>query len=227
MNKEHFLIELKIYLKSLSTKQQMTILNKYEELFNERLAMGETEEQIAKELGKPKTIAEEILKEFNIDIAEKKMVHDGWEEISPQKNSSEKFEYGDYYNFENDDDPYNESQSYSHYRQPVNSPFVRVCQVVGILALNFLLMIWVIFAMIMVFFSMWLASTIFIVSPILGIYSMLANMGDYGMLQLFASILFFGIGIIGSLILIPLTKWFAKGLKHYFKWNLFVLRGGA
>ena len=224
MNKDHFLIELKIYLKSLSTKQQMTILNKYEELFNERLATGETEEQIAKELGKPKIIAEEILKEFNIDVPEKKMIHDGWEEISPQKKASEEFEYGAYYHSENEDDPYSNSQ----YKQPVPySPFVRFCQVAGILSLNFLLMIWLIFAGIMVIFSFWIATFVFLLSPIIGIYSMLINMGAYGFLQLFAGILFFGVGIIAVLVLTPLTKWFIKGLKYYFKWNLFVLRGGA
>lgn len=226
MNKEHFLVELKIYLKSLSTKQQLVILNKYEKIFDTRIATGEAEEQIAKDLGKPKIIAEEILKEFNIDIVEKKMIHDGWKEISPQKNSTDKLEHSAYYSTKNGAAP-NEYDSYSYYRKPEHNIFVRFCQVTGILAFNFLFMFWIFFAVIMMLFSFWLASAIFLFSPILGIYSMLTTMGNYGSLQLFASILFFGIGIIASLILAPLTKWFAIGLKHYFKWNLFILKGGA
>ena len=62
MNKEHFLIELKIYLKPLSYQHQAAVLDKYEAIFDERMAAGEAEEQIAKNLGKPRSIAEEILK---------------------------------------------------------------------------------------------------------------------------------------------------------------------
>ena len=225
MNREHFLIELKIYLKSLSPKQQLTILNKYETLFEERLATGESEEQVAKELGKPKTIAQEILKEFDIDVIEKKMIHDGWEEISPQKKNSEEFDYDTYYN--SADDTYDEKESYYDYPSPVQSPFVRFCQIAGILALNCLLMFWLIFSAILLLFSCWLVAAICLFSPAIGIYSMLTNVGDYASLQLFASILFFGIGTIGSLILMPLTKWFIILMGHYFKWNLSVLRGGV
>ena len=46
MNKEHFIIELKIYLKALNPKDQAIILAKYKALFDARVAEGETEEQV-------------------------------------------------------------------------------------------------------------------------------------------------------------------------------------
>ena len=42
MNKEHFIIELKIYLKALNPKDQAIILAKYKALFDARVAEGET-----------------------------------------------------------------------------------------------------------------------------------------------------------------------------------------
>lgn len=225
MNKEHFLVELKIYLKSLSPKQQMTILDKYDQLFCERINLGETEEQIAKDLGKPKLIAEDILNEFDIKVPEKRMVHDGWKEIYPQKDVQEEFDYGTYYNPESDSEyPYEEPKL--SYRN-AHSPFVRFCQIVGILCLNFFLMIWLIFSMLMVCLAFWITAGAFILSPIIGTYSVLTNFNDYAFFQFFASIFLAGSGIIGLLILTPLTKWFFKFLRSYFQWNISVLRGGA
>ena len=74
MNKEHFIIELKIYLKALNPKDQAIILAKYKALFDARVAEGETEEQVAKSLGKPRVIAEEILKEQGIELTERKIM---------------------------------------------------------------------------------------------------------------------------------------------------------
>ncbi|UYY07749.1 DUF1700 domain-containing protein [Enterococcus faecalis] len=81
MNKEHFIIELKIYLKALNPKDQAIILAKYKALFDARVAEGETEEQVAKSLGKPRVIAEEILKEQGIELTERKIENNGWQEI--------------------------------------------------------------------------------------------------------------------------------------------------
>lgn len=81
MNKEHFIIELKIYLKALNPKDQAIILAKYKALFDARVAEGETEEQVAKSLGKPRIIAEEILKEQGIELTERKIENNGWQEI--------------------------------------------------------------------------------------------------------------------------------------------------
>ncbi|MEI5994553.1 DUF1700 domain-containing protein [Candidatus Enterococcus mansonii] len=216
MNKEHFLIELKIYLKPLSNQQQTFVLDKYDAIFTERLAGGETEEQIAKSLGKPRSIAEEILQEFDITVPEKKLERDGWQEIQPTVDSN-------YYYDDSSEHPYD--PSYQSYERPRRSTFARLCQVFGILSLNFLLMFWVIFSIIMFFFSGWLAAVLFLLSPILGGFSVIAGLNDGTMFQLFVSIFLFGAGIIGLLILTPLTKAFAKILRRYAQWNLRVLRG--
>ncbi|MBP2097704.1 DUF1700 domain-containing protein [Enterococcus rivorum] len=217
MNKEHFLIELKIYLKPLSYQQQALILEKYETIFEERLATGETEEAIAKELGKPRTIAEEILQEFDIDVPEKQLGRDGWQEFHPEKEAEYNVTDFDEHN------PYDEQ--YRIYERPRHSPFVRFCQIAGILALNFFMMIWVFFGILMGFLGVWIAAIACLLSPIIGGYAVIAGYNDGSMFQLFLSIFLFGGSIIALLILKPLTAWFLRILKHYFVWNISVLRG--
>lgn len=216
MNKEHFLIELKIYLKPLTAQQQVFILNKYETIFEERLAVGETEEEIAKSLGKPRGIAEEILQEFDITVPEKKLERDGWQEIEPVANK-------DYYYEEVPEHPY--EQTYHSYERPQHNGFTRFCQIAGVLSFNFLLMFWLIFAFVMVLFSCWLVAVVFLLSPVLGGISVSAGFNDGTMFQLFLSIFLSGAGVIGLLILTPLTKFFGKVFKRYLQWNIRVLRG--
>ncbi|EOL49018.1 hypothetical protein I580_01167 [Enterococcus caccae ATCC BAA-1240] len=216
MNKEHFLIELKIYLKPLTNQQQVFILNKYETIFEERSAAGETEEQIAKSLGKPRGIAEEILQEFDISVPEKKLERDGWQEIQPIVNN-------DYYYEDIPEHPYDDT--YRTYERPHHNGFTRFCQIAGILLFNFLFMFWMIFASIMLLFSGWLTAVLFLFSPILGGISIFAGFNDGTMFQLFLSIFLSGAGIIGLLILTPLTKFFGKVLRRYLQWTIRVLRG--
>lgn len=40
MNKEHFFIELKLYLNQLSKEEQQTIINTYERIFDAKLLKG-------------------------------------------------------------------------------------------------------------------------------------------------------------------------------------------
>ncbi|QIL47904.1 HAAS domain-containing protein [Vagococcus hydrophili] len=56
MNKEHFLIELKLHLRQLSLTDQQAILQKYEDLFAEKIAEGLSEYQITKELASLKRL---------------------------------------------------------------------------------------------------------------------------------------------------------------------------
>lgn len=86
-------------------------------------------------------------------------------------------------------------------------------------------MFWMIFTAIMFLFSGWLAAVLFLFSPILGGISVFAGFNDGSMFQLFLSLFLCGAGIIGLLILTPLTKFFGKVLKHYLQWNIRVLRG--
>lgn len=216
MNKEHFLIELKIYLKPLTNQQQALILNKYETIFEERSATGETEEQIAKSLGKPRGIAEEILQEFDISVPEKRIERDGWQEIQPIVNN-------DYYYEEELEHPYDDT--YRSYERPHHSGFTRFCQIAGVLSFNFLFMFWMIFAAIMVFFACWLVAVVFLFSPILAGISVFAGFNDAAMFQLFVRIFLSGAGIVGIVILLPLTKFFGNCLRRYLQWNVRVLRG--
>ncbi|GGC92896.1 DUF1700 domain-containing protein [Enterococcus wangshanyuanii] len=215
MNKEHFLIELKIYLKPLTAQQQAFILEKYDKLFDERLANGEMEEEIAKDLGKPRTIAEEILEEFDITVPEKRLERDGWQEIPPATS----YEYYE----EATEHPYD--QTYQSYERPRHNGFVRFCQIAGVILLNFLLMFWFIFSFAMLLFSGWFAAILFLFSPILGGISIVTGLNDASMFEMFVSVFLCGAGIIGLLILAPLTRFFGKALKRYMLWNIRVLRG--
>lgn len=215
MNKEHFLIELKIYLKPLTNQQQTLVLNKYETIFEERSVAGESEEQIAKSLGKPRGIAEEILQEFDISVPEKRIERDGWQEIQPVVSHD--------YSYEELEHPYDDT--YRSYERPHHNGFIRFCQIAGVLSFNFFFMFWMIFTAIMLFFACWLVAVTFLFSPILAGISAFAGFNDGMMFQLFASIFLSGAGLVGLLILMPLTKFFGKCLRRYLQWNIRVLRG--
>lgn len=221
MNKEHFLIELKIYLKPLSYQQQAAILDKYEEIFDDRAAAGESEEQIAKSLGKPRAIAEEILQEFDIDVPEKRLTRDGWQEISSAQT------YDDYNSYEKEHpyDDYYEDDAY--YRKRPQSPGMKALKIGGLLAFDFLFMFWMFFAFAAVVFSLWLVAGIFLLSPILGAYSVIVGFNDAGLFQLFFSIFLCGAGMIGTMILLPITKLFFSSLKRYIAWHGVVFGGRA
>lgn len=214
MNKEHFLIELKIYLKPLPKEQMAGILEKYEAIFTERVAAGETEEQIAKDLGKPRNLAEQLLDEYGIEVPEKKIIRDSWQEFSPQKEPE-----STYYDYEH---PYEPDYEYP---RPPRSPLARLWQIIGLVCLNMFLMIWLIFSGLCVLFGVWLTDIVLLVSPFLGVFLLVTNFSDANLFQFFVSIVLFGLGVIGLLILTPITKVFGKVFKNYFMWNIRVLRG--
>lgn len=216
MNKEHFLIEMKIYLKPLPKEQLQLILEKYETIFDERIENGETEEQIAKDLGKPRNLAETILDEFGIEVPEKRIVKDNWQEFIPQKETEP------YYNTDYTEHPYDEHQEYP---KPPQSPLFRMWKAIGIICLNFFLMIWLIFSIICGLFSVWVGEILLLVLPLLGTFVLVTNFSDPNVFQFFISILLFGIGIFGLLILMPITKFLGKAFIKYFQWNIHVLRG--
>lgn len=210
MNKEHFLIELKIYLKPLSQEQQLFFLDKYEEIFNERILNGESEELIAKELGKPIEIAEELLKEFNIPVSKKKIDQTGWYEV-PSEDAS--------YNYQQF--AYQEEKMHPQKTTGIQHFF----KVAMIFCLNFFFIIWIIFTFLMLLFAGWLVAGAFVMTPAFSAFQFLFTPIDMALFQLFVSICLFGIGIIGILILIPLTKLFFKGLKRYFVWTFHMIKG--
>ncbi|HCM88856.1 MULTISPECIES: DUF1700 domain-containing protein [Vagococcus] len=211
MNKEHFLIELKLHLRQLSLTDQQAILQKYEDLFAEKLANGLNEYQITKELASPKEIAISILKEFNLELEAPNTHGNDWLEFSAQEDSLKESEH-----------PYfaNQQTRSSH-----DSGFIRFFQITGIIFLNLFFMLWLIFGWGLVLFIGWVLTVCFIGSPFMGIYSILTAMNVFGFFQLSVSIVMLGVGLIGSLIMLPFTKISFNLLKSYLKWNLQVLKG--
>ena len=86
MNKEHFMIELKLSLRDLDESERQDVMRDYLEHFENGLAEGKTEEQIAKELGSPSQIAKEILTTLG---------------VKPQVKGPE-YSQGDWVSFENE-----------------------------------------------------------------------------------------------------------------------------
>ncbi|MBO0476038.1 DUF1700 domain-containing protein [Vagococcus sp. DIV0080] len=206
MNKEHFLIELKLHLRQLSLVDQQAILTKYDDLFTEKMAQGLTEYQITKELDSPKEIAVAILNEFNLELVDAPKENNDWVEMTEKGNPHPYFE---------------EKKSY----QEPSSGFIRFFQVAGIICLNLFFMFWLIFSWAIGLFVGWVVSLSFIFSPILGAFSLMSLTTSYGFFQLFISLLLCGIGLIGLLIMTPFSKVSLKLLGVYTKWNIQVLRG--
>lgn len=211
MNKEHFLIELKLHLRQLSLTDQQAILQKYEDLFAEKIAEGLSEYQITKELASPKEIAMSILKEFNLELDSPNAHGNDWLEFSTEEN----------YQQDNDHPYYHEPQiQRSH-----DSGFIRFFQIAGIIFLNLFFMFWLMFGWGLVLFIGWTLTICFIGSPVIGIFSILAAINAFGFFQLSISLILCGIGLIGGLIMFPFTKISFNLLKTYLKWNLQVLKG--
>lgn len=213
MNKEHFLIELKLHLRQLSLVEQQAILAKYEELFETKTAKGLTEYQITKELPSPKEIAISILKEFNLEFQESKGPGNDWVEFSTMENQELR---NDGYH------PYNETYDVS---RKTDSGFIRFFQIAGVTLLNLFFMIWLILGWALTLFIGWILTLSFTASPLIGIYSFISLTNSYGLLQLSMSILFCGAGLIGLLIMIPFSKVSFNLLKTYGRWNIQVLKG--
>ena len=70
MTRDEFITILKEELKNLPSAEVEDILYDYEEHFEVGLSKGKTEEEIAKELGNPKTIAKSYKANYRINNAE-------------------------------------------------------------------------------------------------------------------------------------------------------------
>lgn len=212
MNKEHFLIELKLHLRQLSLVDQQAILAKYDDLFSEKMAQGLTEYQITKELDSPKEIACAILKEFNLEFKETPHHSNDWVEISTTHQDRATYNSHPYF-------------GENSVQKAPSSGFIRFFQITGIIFLNIFFMLWLIFCWGLSLFIGWLISLSFVISPALGVYSLLTLTPSYGSFQFFMSLLLCGIGLIGLLIMIPFSKLSFNLLKTYSKWNFQVLKG--
>lgn len=211
MDKEHFLIDLKLYLRQLPTNEQLTILADYERLFEEQAALGKTDYEITKELPSPKMIAMTVLNEANIPFKEQPLPSSDWEEFSYEAQHDRQ------------DHPYMEQAAY---HQQKDSAFIRSSQIIGLFFLNFLFMFWAILTILLLILSGWIVVVSFIVSPVAGLFLLGSALSTYSWFQFFISLILLGCGIIASLILKPITKGVFKLIGIYTKWNMRVLKGG-
>ena len=209
MNQEHFLTELKIHLKHLPPRQRDYILQIYLEKFNSLIASGLNEAEASQTIGDPKEIAHAILNEMGIQPEPATPTHNDWQEITPPATETSTHPY------------------YQDYPEPRKRPsfFIRFCQVLGILALNFLLMIWVIVSAVMLLFSFWLTVILLLIAPLIGLVVVLTASGAYAFFQLYAAIAFGGLGLIGLALLLPLSRYSFRLIKTYTKWSFSVLGG--
>lgn len=67
MNKKEFLKELEKRLKPLSDEERKDICNEYEDIIDEKVKHGKTEEEAVKEFGNIASLTEEILKSYKIN----------------------------------------------------------------------------------------------------------------------------------------------------------------
>lgn len=208
MDREHFLIELKLHLRQLPIADQQAIITKYNTLFDEHIASGLSEYEITKELEHPKDIAKKILADFGIAFTETNTHSHEWMEFSSDNKA---------------DHPYDMDQGFHDYSH--DSTFIRFFQIAGVLALNFLFMIWMIFSWLAILVGGWIVTLSFIFSPLLGLFSILNVASSYSLFQFFVSIILSGLGLIGYLIMIPLSRGSFKLLKLYTAWNIRVLKG--
>lgn len=208
MNKEHFLTELKIHLKGLPPQKITYILKMYHEKFDKLTNEGQTEQQISKLLGQPSQIASTILKEFG--IAPKNVVasQDEWQEFTDKQNYH----------------PYAEKSEINNLTKPA-SFFIRFCQIVGVLAFNFLFMIWMIFAGLCCLFAVWAVVIVLAICPIAGVIAFFLTVGSVALFQFFFGIALGGAGLIGIAIMLPLTKYSFRFLRYYWQWTMKTLRG--
>lgn len=206
MNKEYFFIELKLYLKPLPEEEQIIIINKYEQLFQEKTEEGLSEYDITTSLPTPKMIATTIFKELGVPFNTPHQTNDDWVEISQEDNST--------------DIPYTE------YDLP-QSKMSHLFQLAGLFFLNFCFMFWFIFTVAILIASAWLVVATFILSPLIGLYMIGVAATSYAWFQFFVSLVLLGIGLIGFVVGIPITKGALKLFSIYGKWNMRIVRGVA
>lgn len=224
MNEEYFLTELGIYLKVLPIDKKEEILATYKEVFQEGIANGQEEEMIAKSLGKPKDVASEILKKYDIPFAEKNIYKKGWEEIKPQKKEYHGPRFNKDYTTHSDEEYFTESPE-EPYAQPQEKSSNTLIKLVLIL-FNFFVMIWVIIGLFFAFLAAWILVILLLCAPLLGVYLFLTLPISAGIFQLALTFVCFGVGLLGLAIGRSLTSLALRGNKNYWAFNRRIFKGG-
>lgn len=206
MNKEHFFIELKLYLNQLSKEEQQAVIDTYDRIFNEKAETGLSEYEITQTLPSPKQIAQTILEELGLSFNVQSEVEDDWVEITHDTPHS-----------------YDSYNKYAQNDLRINRPF----QIIGITLLNVFFMFWIILLISILLVSGWLVIGAFIASPLLSLFLLGTAVSAYAWFQFFVSLILFGIGLLGFIIIKPITKGAFKLFLIYHKWCWSVLKGGS
>lgn len=209
MNEEHFLTELKIYLSPLSKENVDVILTSFMEVFEEGKKGQMSEEEIAKSLGKPKEIAEEILQTFHITVKEKKIYQNDWQEIEPE-----------YYQA-----PESFEDIYPNMSSPSNQGHLPLLPRILLLIFNVFVGFWVIFGLYAFLAGAWMTVIAFFISPFLSLVGFLFFPFSVNMFQLSFSLLLAGIAFFMVIIGRPITKFIHYNTKRYLQFSKQVWKG--
>lgn len=206
MNEEHFLTELKIYLSPLSKDKLTAILQLFAQLFDEGRAGDMSEEAIAKALGKPKEIAQEILQFYHVKVKEKEIYQNDWREIPPQ--------------YEDDDFEEDDSEVHS---MAADRPFLPRFLM---LLFHLFVGIWFVLSVYLVLFSAWAAVFTLIITAILSAGAFLSLPLSAALFAFFIGFILLGIALFLIAIGRPITGVFNQLVKHYLRFAHRVIREG-
>lgn len=205
MNKEHFFIELKLYLNQLSKEEQQAIIDTYERIFDAKTAQGLSEYEITQILPSPKNIAQSVLEELGLSFNTQPTYNDDWIEITHD------VPY-----------PFHTSNQYTQ----SDSKATRLFQLLGLGILNLFFMFWIILLIAILLISGWIVIFSFIASPLVSLYLMGMAVSTYAWFQFFVTLILLGVGLLGFIIVKPITKGAVKLFLIYHKWCWSVLKGG-
>lgn len=206
MNEEHFLTELKIYLRALSTNQLNKILQTYQQIFSEQKTLGMNEEEISKMLGKPREIAQQILSEFDLSIEDYQPASHSWQEFQPYTQSEVDFQH-------------------ATFQEARTSKWLKR---IGLIAFNLFIMLWLWLTAALSLLVGWGLTVICFVLFGAGILSISHNPDIVGLFPFSIGLVFLGLALIGLLLMPVLTLYFFRFTRDYIHWHLkYFRKGGA
>lgn len=193
MNKDEYLDLLQLYLKDLSYDEVQDILSDYEEHFQIGISKGKSEEEISKELGSPKDIANNFKGTSEINPSESKTNYSQKENIIYSNDNTRRLLIGLLLIFFN--------------LIIVLGPCIAG---VGILFASYLTA----FSFIIAGGALLLGFPITILTPIPSLHILTT---------ISLSIGFIGLGILGIILLVYITKLLYGLFVQYFNWNIELL----
>ncbi|MCM3785555.1 DUF1700 domain-containing protein [Neobacillus mesonae] len=209
MNRRMFMTALERELRPLEESERMELLSDYDQHFVMGLSEGKTEEEIARELGNPRELAQEAL---------------GDRYASPS--SSSRMAYNIAYGSSNNSDmPFTAGMPYMTESKSSPRAFRNFFSAIGLFFLN------LIFAL-PVFATIWSVWLAFAVTAAAGVLAPFLALADFMFqektviwAEAFVSITMLGIGILFGIFSLWSAKKLAKLTLGYARWNFDVLKG--